>query len=52
MEFWRADGNSCRYLHGDRNNGKRLYGDEFHCDNPRYDLTNGEYQRTDDGINL
>ena len=52
MEFGRADGNSYWYLHGDSDGSKRLYGDEFHHDNPRCDLTYGEYQRTDDGINL
>ena len=43
MEFGRADGDSYWYLHRDGNNSERLYGDEFHCDNPRCDLANGEH---------
>ena len=52
MEFGCADGDSGRYLHRNRYDCERLYRDEFHCDNPRCDLTNGEYYRTDNGINL
>ena len=52
MERRRADSNSYWYLHGNRNNCKRLYGYEFCHNHPRCDLTNGEYYRTDNGVNL
>ena len=43
MEYRRTDSNSYWYLHRDSNNSKRLYRDEFHHDNPRCDLTNGQH---------
>ena len=43
MEYRRTDSNSYWYLHRNRYNCERLYRDEFHCDNPRCDLANGEH---------